>query len=54
MNKKTIFIIGSGGFTGKNLVEKFSEKYNLLTPCHKELDLLNEKAVDSFFKLMLL
>jgi len=50
MHKKTIFITGSGGFIGKNLVEKFNKKYNLLTPGHKELDLLEEKAVDNFFK----
>lgn len=50
MNKKTVFITGAGGFIGKNLVEKFSEKYNLLIPGHEELDLLNEKTVDGFFK----
>lgn len=50
MNKKTIFITGAGGFIGKNLVEKLKDKYNLLAPRHKELDLLDEKAVDNFFK----
>jgi len=50
MNKKTVFITGAGGFIGKNLVEKFSEKYNLLAPGHKQLDLLDEKAVHNFFK----
>ena len=50
MYKKTIFITGAGGFIGKNLVEKFNKKYKLLTPGHKELDLLNEKAVDRFFE----
>ncbi len=48
--KKTIFITGAGGFIGRNLTEKFNKKYNLLTPGHKELDLLDEKAVDNFFK----
>lgn len=47
--KKNLFITGAGGFIGKNLVEKFEGKYNLLTPGHKELDLLDEKAVDDFF-----
>lgn len=50
MNKKTIFITGAGGFIGRNLTEQLGKKYNLLAPRHKELDLLDEKAVDSFFK----
>lgn len=50
MIKKTIFITGAGGFIGRNLTEQLGKKYNLLTPKHKELDLLNEKAVDDFFK----
>ncbi len=48
--KKTIFITGAGGFIGKNLIEQFKNKYNTLTPRHKDLDLLDEKAVDHFFK----
>lgn len=48
--KKTIFITGARGFIGKNLAEKFNSKYHLLTPSHKELDLLNEKDVDNYFK----
>jgi len=35
---------------GRNLTEKFKKKYNLLTPSHDKLDLLDEKAVDKFFK----
>ena len=50
MTKKTIFITGAGGFIGRNLTEQLNKKYNLLTPGHKELDLLNEKAVDRFFE----
>ncbi len=48
--RKTIFITGAGGFIGKNLTEQLNKKYNLLTPRHKDLDLLEEKAVDNFFK----
>ncbi|MEK7633216.1 MAG: NAD(P)-dependent oxidoreductase [Patescibacteria group bacterium] len=48
--KKTVFITGAGGFIGKNLTEQLSKKYNLLTPGHKDLDLLDEKAVNDFFK----
>lgn len=49
MNKKIIFITGSQGFIGKNLVENLKERYHLLTPSHKELNLLNEKQVSAFF-----
>jgi len=45
-----ILITGANGFIGKNLVEKFSEKYTLLTPSHSELDLLDSEAVKDFFK----
>lgn len=47
-NKK-ILITGGSGFIGKNLVESFEEKYNVLHPSHKELDLLDTNAVDDFF-----
>ena len=47
--KKTIFITGAGGFIGKNLKEQLGDKYILLTPSHKELDLLNSMAVTKFF-----
>ena len=50
MYKKTIFITGAGGFIGRNLTEWLNKKYKLLTPSHKELDLLDEKAVDDFFQ----
>lgn len=47
--KKTIFITGAGGFIGKNLKEHLKNKYILLTPEHRELDLLDEQAVSNFF-----
>ncbi len=46
---KTIFITGARGFIGKNLKEQLGSKYILLTPSHKELDLLDSKAVAQFF-----
>lgn len=45
-----IFITGAGGFVGKHLVEHLKDKYSLLIPSHKELNLLDENAVDTFFK----
>lgn len=49
---KTILIVGSTGFTGKNLKEWFKKKkqYVVLCPNRMELDLLNEKMVDSFLE----
>lgn len=50
MNKK-ILIFGSSGFIGRNLQEYFQKKqYQLFTPTHKELDLLNGNEVNLYFK----
>jgi len=46
---KTILITGGSGFIGKNLIEFFEEKYHVLSPSHRELDLLDTVAVDDFF-----
>ncbi|MGJ0334402.1 NAD-dependent epimerase/dehydratase family protein [Aliarcobacter cryaerophilus] len=46
-----IFITGSNGFVGSHLKEYLNKnysKYNLFTPSSKELDLVNEEAVDSY------
>ncbi len=48
--KKKVLILGSSGFIGRNLVEQLSSKYILLTPTHKELDLLNRQNVSSYFQ----
>ena len=50
MTKKTVFITGANGFVGKNVSEQLKNKYHLLTPLRKELDLLDEKQVDKYFK----
>lgn len=50
-NKSTIFITGVNGFVGSHLKTYLSERgYKLLTPSHKELDLLDTQAVDDYFK----
>lgn len=46
---KTILITGSSGFIGKNIVQFFRQKFTLLTPSHKELDLLSQSEVHQFF-----
>jgi len=45
-----LLITGGSGFIGKNLVEYFSEKYEVLAPSHEGLELLDEKAVEEFLK----
>jgi len=44
-----ILLTGGLGFIGRNFIEKFGGKYNVLYPSHKELDLLDTEAVDKFF-----
>lgn len=48
---KNILITGSSGCIGRNLVEQFNAKYNLYTPKHKDLDLLDEKATKKYFQI---
>jgi nucleoside-diphosphate-sugar epimerase len=46
-----IFITGSNGFIGTHLKEYLNKnysKYNLFTPSSKDLDLVNEEAVDNY------
>lgn len=50
MKKKVIFITGGSGFIGRNIVEFLDSKYKILNPSHKELDLVDNEAVDEFFK----
>src|SRR3990167_1945206 len=47
---KKIFITGGSGFIGKNLVEKLSSNNKVLAPNHKELDLLNSRKVEDYFR----
>lgn len=50
--KKTVLILGSGGFIGRNLKEHFLKngKYKVKAPSHKELDLLDEHAVREYME----
>lgn len=47
---KTLFITGSSGFIGKNAVQYFQDRYDIIAPKHKELDLLNQNDVKLFFE----
>jgi nucleoside-diphosphate-sugar epimerase len=47
---KTLLITGSTGFIGKNIVEYLRRPpFTLLTPSHKELNLLSQAEVHQFF-----
>lgn len=46
----TILITGGSGFIGRNLLERLPKNYNLLAPTHKDLELLDEKAVERYFR----
>ncbi len=45
-----VFITGGSGFIGRNLVEKLGDDYEILAPSHKELELLDEEAVQDFIR----
>jgi len=47
---KTILLTGSSGFIGKNICESFlADKYKILAPNRKELNVFDTDSVDTFF-----
>jgi GDP-L-fucose synthase len=48
---KKILLTGGSGFIGKNIQESFlSQKYDIVAPRHKDLDLTSDDSVDAFFR----
>ena len=46
-----ILLTGGTGFIGKNILESFlAQKYNIIAPAHKDLELLDEDTVRLFFQ----
>jgi len=46
-----ILITGGSGFIGRNIREScLAQKYNILAPSHKDLELLDEDSLRSFFR----
>ncbi|MFH1825473.1 MAG: NAD(P)-dependent oxidoreductase [Candidatus Firestonebacteria bacterium] len=45
-----IMLTGGSGFIGKNFIETLGKKYEILAPTHKEIELIDEEAVDNYFK----
>lgn len=44
-----ILLTGGSGFIGKNIKEAMQEKYKILAPSHKDLNLIDEDQVDKYF-----
>lgn len=52
---KTILLTGGNGFIGRNIRESFlMEKYNILFPSSRELNLSDENSVDDYLNNILL
>lgn len=49
-SKKKVFLTGSSGFIGKNILELLGNTYEFITPSHVELDLLNTDDVFHFLQ----
>ena len=50
IHKYKILLTGASGFIGKNIVDSYlCEKYSIIAPSHKELDLTVCEDVDNFF-----
>ena len=45
-----ILLTGSTGFIGKNIKEAWSGRYELRTPLHEELDLLDSETVEQYLR----
>lgn len=43
--KKRILITGASGFLGRGVARYYKEKYQVLTPSHKEMDICDEEQV---------
>ena len=45
-----ILILGGSGYLGKNFINLFKNKINIISPSKKELNLLKKKSIDKYFK----
>lgn len=47
---KRIFLTGGTGFIGRNLIEALDKEYEIYSPSHRELELLDETAVCDYIR----
>jgi GDP-L-fucose synthase len=47
---KTILVTGGTGFIGRNIVEHFGSSATVLSPTHRQLDLLSQETVNKYFQ----
>lgn len=47
---KKLLILGGSGFIGRNMKEFFLSQYEIVTPSHLELDVLNENLVKEYLE----
>lgn len=45
-----VLVTGGSGFIGRNLIDYFSQRYQIIAPAHSELELMDETAVRDYFK----
>jgi GDP-L-fucose synthase len=45
-----VLLTGGSGFIGRNILELMGDRYNLIAPSHRELDLLQENQVEGFLR----
>lgn len=50
MIRKRVLVTGGTGFIGRNIVEQLGTKYRIIAPTRAELDIVDFKAVDTYFR----
>lgn len=48
--KKNLFITGGSGFIGRNLINGLKKNFNIFSPGHNQLELINAESVQTYIK----
>lgn len=49
-SRETVFVTGSSGFIGKNIIQYLHDRYDIISPKHNDLDLLSQSDVNRLFQ----